>query len=598
MDAADDRAAASSGVRARASRARNPGERVAAAVRLALAVVGAAAVIVEFGFHVPEGERHVARLVVWGVLAGYAVLSWFDAWRGGASRDAARAERWIALAGALVGWWMPGAAVCATLLLLVRLWSGYIWVLGKGVNPGLVFVGSFATLIAGGTGLLMLPAATPEGKEFRLVDALFTATSAGCVTGLVVRDTGTDLTRFGQTVVMILFQLGGLGTVLFGGIVALMLGSSLSLRAVHALSDSAAGGLRGVAGIRRLVLFSGGAVVVTELIGAACLFLGWPDTWEGAPQGLTHWPDRAFHAVFFSVSAFCNAGFATCATSLHGLRAHWTSHVVIAGLIVVGGIGLPVLVNAAQIGRSWVRRRVMGERRMPVRLTLHSKLVLATTATVYLLGAGLILVGQTTQAGLAPGQALLDAHFMSISTRTAGFETVAPAEMGMLSRMSMVVTMFIGGSPGSTAGGLKTVSFAVLFLVVWSAMMDREGVRAFGRSIPMEIISKAATLLVLHAVLCLGVAAALCVTEGAERGVEPGGISAYEQYVFESASACSTVGLSMGITPTLSDAGKLVVAAGMFFGRVGSLALLVSLAGIARRTRARYAYPSEGVVLS
>jgi trk system potassium uptake protein TrkH len=540
----------------------------------------------------------VARLVVWGVLAAYAALSWFDAWRGGASRDAARAERWIALAGALVGWWMPGAAVCATLLLLVRLWSGYIWVLGKGVNPGLVFVGSFATLIAGGTGLLLLPASTPEGKGFRFIDALFTATSAGCVTGLTVRDTGTELTRFGQTVVMILFQLGGLGTVLFGGIVALMLGSSLSLRAVHALSTSTGSGARGVAGIRRLVLFAGGAVLATEAVGAVCLFLWWPETWMGAPEGLSHWPDRAFHAMFFAVSAFCNAGFATSAASLEGLRTHWTSHVVIVGLSFVGSIGLPVLVNWAQIMRSWARRRVLGRRQMPARLSLHSKLALTTTVAVYLIGMVLIFAGQAGQAGVGTTQALLDAHFMSAATRTAGFDTVGPAQMGMLSRMSMVVTMFIGGSPGSTAGGLKTISFAVLILVVWSAMMDREGVRAFGRSIRMEIISKAATLLVLHAVLCLAVTGVLCWTEGAEAGVEPGGISAYEQYVFESVSACSTVGMSMGITPTLSDGGKLAVAAGMFFGRVGSLALLVSLAGIARRTRARYAYPSEGVVLS
>src|SRR5690606_21164162 len=142
----------------------------------------------------------------------YALVSWVEALRHGKRTDAARAERWIALLGAAIGWWVPGAAGCAALLMLIRLWSGYIWLLSVGVHAGLVFVGSFATLIVGGTGLLMLPMATPADRPIRFIDALFSATSAGCVTGLVVRDTGSGFTRFGQSVILALFQLGGLGT--------------------------------------------------------------------------------------------------------------------------------------------------------------------------------------------------------------------------------------------------------------------------------------------------------------------------------------------------------------------------------------------------
>lgn len=599
MPESDD--TASSGPRLGARALANPTRagRIDTFARLALAVIGVAAAVIGFGFATGQTETRIPHGIVWGALAGYAAVAWWGARRSQHGvLEAARAERWIALLGAAIGWWIPGAMVCITLLLLTRLWSAYLWLLSVGVNPGLVFVGSFATLIVGGTGLLMLPASTPQGAPIGFIDALFTATSASCVTGLAVRDTGAGFTRFGQSTILVLIQLGGLGTVLFGGIVALLMGSSLSLRAVHALSDSAAGGSRGVSGVRRLVLFAGVAVLSTEALGAIVLFLSWPNSWVGGPLGLDDWSSRAFHSVFFSVSAFCNAGFATCATGLQGMRTHWTSHVIIAGLIVVGGIGLPVLVNLAQIARSWVRRRWLGHRSMPMRLSLHSKLALLTTLFVYLAGAMLIFAGQTSQAHVPIGQAALDAHFMSVSARTAGFDTVAPASMGMLSRLTLIVSMFIGGSPGSTAGGFKTLGFAVLMLLVWSAVLDRDSVRAFGRSIRMEIISRAATLLVLHVALCLAVAALLCVTEGGDLGVEPGGISAFEQYLFESVSACSTVGLSLGITSSLSDAGKLVVAAGMFFGRVGSLALLVSLVGIARRSQARYAYPSEGVVLS
>lgn len=598
MPASDDTASSGSRLGARALAAPTRAGRIDTVARLVLAVVGVTAAVIGFGFATSPAEARYAHWIVWGALAGYAAVAWWGARRSQLGvLEAARAERWIALLGVAIGWWIPGAMVCITLLLLSRLWSAYIWLLSFGVNPGLVFVGSFATLIVGGTGLLMLPASTPQGAPIGFIDALFTATSASCVTGLVVRDTGAGFTRFGHSIILVLMQLGGLGTVLFGSIVALLMGSSLSLRAVHALSDTTSGG-RGISSVRKLVLFAGGAVFITEMVGALFLFFGWPNTWPGGPEGLNRWPDRIFHSVFFSVSAFCNAGFATNATGMEGMRSHWTSHIVIVGLIAIGGTGLPVLVNMAQIFRSWVRRRVYGERHMPVRLTLHSRLALTTTISVYFIGVGLIWIGQVAQTHAPAGQALLDAHFMSAASRTAGFDTVGPSQMSMFSRMSMVVLMFIGGSPGSTAGGIKTVCLAVLVLLVWSAVLDRSGVRAFGRSVRMEIISRAATIFVLQAMLCLLITGALCLTEGGDRGEPHGQAGAYEQYLFESVSACSTVGLSLGITSSLSDSGKLIVAAGMFFGRVGSLALLVTLVGIARRSQARYAYPSEGVVLS
>ncbi len=504
----------------------------------------------------------------------------------------------MVLGGLIFAWWWPTLDFAGALLFLNHAWMTYLWLLRRGLNPGLIFVLSFFVLIVAGAGVLKLPAATPPEQPIGFIDALFTSTSATCVTGLTVRDTGTGFTRFGQVVIVILIQLGGLGTFVFGALVALLLGSSLSLKAVQAIADTASGAKVSEGSIRRLVLFAAFVVFGFEAIGAAVLYFGWPDTWARAPADIQTPIGRAFHSVFFSISAFCNAGFATTPNSVESLRIHWTTHVVIAGLSFIGGLGLPVYTNFAQIIRARLRARRLNTG-MLVRFSLHTRMVLWVTFITYFISVLLIFFSQVVQRDVPVGTAVLDAHFMSIATRTAGFDNTTPAGMGPLSRFTLLITMFIGGAPASAAGGIKVIVFGVLVLMAWSAIMNRESVQVMGRMITPEVQRRAAALFMIHLMLVLVIAGVLVVTENGQTPSNPGSdISVFEEMFFESVSGCSTVGMSLGPTPRLSDSGKVAVTVGMFLGRVGSLAFLVALVGVVRRDRARFEYPTEGVVLT
>jgi len=234
-----------------------------------------------------------------------------------------------------------------------------------------------------------------------------------------------------------------------------------------------------------------------------------------------------------------------------------------------------------------------------VRFTLHTRLVLMVTLVTYLIGMVLIFISQVVQRDVPFGTAVLDAHFMSVATRTAGFDSTTPAGMGPLSRFVLMVTMFIGGAPASAAGGIKVIVFGILVLMAWSAIMNRDSVQAFGRTITPEVQRRAAALFMIHLILVLVIAGVLVVTETNHSPANPGtDIGVFEELVFESISGCSTVGMSLGPTADLTNPGKIAVTIGMFLGRVGALAFLVTLAAMVRRGRARYTYPTEGVVLT
>ena len=574
-------------------------------LRFSLAVVFNVITVLHIGWDDPIFHSRLAHWVQFSVFAAYVVsLVWterrelFKPSFGGFFFAAIQPRRLIVLTAIVLCWWWPALAIAGALLLLLHLWSLYVWLLQRNVNPSVVFVGSFVALITIGTVALKLPASTPPDHPISWVDAAFTSTSAACVTGLIVRDTPHEFTRFGQFVIMGLFQLGGLGVILFGSMVALLLGSSISLKAVHAMTDSAQHGAASVSSVRRLVIFAAGVVFGLEALGAAALYFGWPPAsqWAHAPAGLDVPIDRAFNAAFFSISAFCNAGFATTSDSLESIQLHWTTHIVIGGLIVIGALGLPVYANLAQI----VRARFKGRRRRStgglVRLTLHVKIALVASLIVHVLATAGIFFGDFLQREDPWYIALLDGNFMSI-TGTAGFSTTPPSHMGPFGRLSLMFAMFVGGSPGSVAGGIKTIVFGILAVTVWSTITGREGIHIFKRRIPDEVVRKAIALFVLQVLLIMTVTGVLLFTE-AERLDIPAKIGFFELVLFEAISACSTVGLSLGITPELSTAGRIAIIAGMFVGRVGSLAFLVSLIGFAAKRRPRYAYPTEAVVLS
>lgn len=594
------------------------GSRAESVWRLALVGLLNAPTVLAVGVHETPVEGRVLVLIQAGLLLAY-VLSYVlvpggglaggaggvggegeSGWRGWLVRARRQPHIAAALVGLVLAWWTPALEFFAAVVLVIHLFQLYASFLARGVSPALLLVISFLTLIAIGTAVLMLPRATPEGSSISLVDALFTATSAVCVTGLVVRDTGTEFTRLGQTAIMVLMQFGGLGIVLFGSFMALLLGSSLSARAEAAIAESSGRDRSG--GLKRIFLFGLGLFLITELACFVALYFGWPRTWAGAPAGIDEPGERAYHAAFFAVSAFCNAGFATTEGSLEGLRFHWTTHIAMAGTIVIGGIGLPAMINLAQVARAKLTRRPVSKGAL-VRLNLHTKLVIAMSIMLYVVGLAAILVGRFVQSDQGFFDSLVDAHFLSLASRTAGFNTVPTGDVGPLSRFILLFLMFCGGSPGSTAGGIKTIVVGVLVITVWSTLIARPRPEAFGRTISDELVRKAAVLIALGLATIVLVTAVLSLTdqqalEAARGESDQTSAAVFEQLLFESVSACSTVGLSLGITDRLSDAGRLTITAAMFVGRVGPLVFLVALTGFARKRRARYSYPTEELVMS
>lgn len=563
---------------------------------MALAAIAFAPGILRFGW--PEGEApvppglvHVAQAVL---LAAYAVMLLVErvtVRRAGRSREGRHhGFEWVTLGlAAVLALWWPALAIAAGLLVVFHMVRLYVVVVERtSIPPGAVFVGSFIVLIAAGTLALKLPAATPPDQPISTLDAAFTITSAISQTGLVVRPTGEGFTRFGQTVIMVWIQLGALGVLVFGAVFALVLGSGFGLKATQTLAEGTEQGWVGQFSLARLVAF---IIIVThalEAAGVAALYFGWPAEWKGAPD-MESAGDRLYHCVFFSVSAFCNAGFVTTTDSLESLRVHWTSHVVIAGLIVLGSIGFPVLNDFRRTVMARFRRQVVIDGAL-VRLTLNSKLILTTTLCVYLLGVVSITIGELSQANVPLGVAALDAHFMTIN-RTSGFDTIPPVEMGLFSQLTLILLMFIGGSPGSVAGGIKIMVFAVLVLTVWATIRGRSETTVFGRAIPDELVRKSATLIVLCLATVMVVAGVVAAADGGEGG------PSLEKIIFECVSAFGTTGLSMGITSDLGPVSRAALMVAMFLGRVGTFATIAALVTIARRRRPTYAYPTEGVII-
>jgi trk system potassium uptake protein TrkH len=449
----------------------------------------------------------------------------------------------------------------------------------KRLGPSQLFIGSFLLLIAMGTvGFKVLPGLY-TGEPLSWLNAVFTATSAVCVTGLIVVDTETFFTTAGQGWILLLIQLGGLGMITFTSLIIVALGRRLSLRS-HALSSEGAKLVPDIGPARltrNIVLFT----VTFEVVGALFLYARWVPTfgWEGAI-----WP-----SVFQAISAFCNAGFSTFSTSLMTFnRDPWILGVIMV-LIVLGGIGF---LSLDEFYLFWKARRT--DRRF--RLSLHSKLVFV--GTVLLLAAGWIgyalLEWHQTLAEMAPPTKLMNSLFASVTARTAGFNTLDYGQMHPSTDFLTILLMSIGGSPGSTAGGIKTTTFMLLGLVAWSRLAGYEFTTFLGRSVPEATINRAIGLFVVAVGV---VTAGIFVFSATELpwATVPG--SGFLYYMFEASSAFNTVGLSMGVTTYLSDLGRLTTILMMFIGRVGPLTVAAALArpSYKRQGPKRYAY--EDVVV-
>jgi trk system potassium uptake protein TrkH len=438
---------------------------------------------------------------------------------------------------------------------------------------------SFAALILTGTLLLILPAAA-NGPRLSFVDELFTATSATCVTGLIVVDTGSKLSLFGQWVVLALIQCGGLGIMTFSTVLILVMTGRFSFMQRSVIQDSFTHGpdtaLPSL--VRHVVLFT----LLLEAVGAAMLFLRFSKIYH---------PGRALYfAVFHAISAFCNAGFSLYRQSLMDFSGDPLVSLTVAFLIIFGGIGFLVLL---ELKRLFLSR---GRNRRGRRLSVHSKLVL--TLTVILLAGGtvgfLISEWNGSMGGLTGPSKFLAAFFQSVTARTAGFNTLDFGKMANVTLLFTILLMFVGAGSGSTAGGIKVNTLGVLFALSRSRLRGEEGTSIFRRSLSPETVGRAISVLVLAVVLIYAATMALTVSElGTTLHQESRGL--FLELLFEVVSAFGTVGLSVGITPQLSSVGKLIIILVMYLGRLGPLSIAVALTG--KETRSRFKYAEENVMI-
>lgn len=451
-------------------------------------------------------------------------------------------------------------------------------------NSALLLVGSFLFLIVSGTLLLRLPAcraatgnAAPESAPWNV--AVFTATSAVCVTGLIVEPTGSYWSTTGHAVILTLIQLGGLGILTFGAFVAVLSSrQSWRFREASTLrelldSDSTLSSRK----LLRTILFF---TLVSEAIGAVCLLGLWT---EDTP---------VWHSVFHSVSAFCNAGFSLRDDGLLGMAGHWQVSAVMTSLIILGGLGFAVVQDLAQFvrrGRGRTGRILGAGSAVRRRLSVHSRLVLVTGALLLALGSCGFFALESLQAtsGRGDGSLLLDAWFQSVTFRTAGFNTMDHESLHPASKLLAIFLMFVGAAPGSTAGGVKTVIIALIVLDLFAVLRGRDCVEVFGRSIPAHQVARALAVIGAGLTVVLTTAGLLMIFEqDPARSLD---------YLFEATSAFATVGVSAGITPTLTLPSRIVIIVVMFLGRIGPITLLLAMSG--QSDSARYRFPEERVSL-
>lgn len=417
--------------------------------------------------------------------------------------------------------------------------------ISKILTPFRVIILGFAGIILLGTFILMLPISSSNGVPAPFGEALFTATSAVCVTGLIVRDTATSWSLFGRIIILVMIQTGGLGIITVAASFSLLSGRKFSLRQrstmQKAISAQKSGG---IAALTKFIIIT---TFLIEFAGALLLM----------PFFVTKYGKNGIGmAVFHSVSAFCNAGFDVMGantgkySSLTSFSGNAGVNIVIMLLIVIGGIGF----------LTW--DDVIAHKLKFKRYSLQSKVVIVTSAVLIVFPAFLFFLNDLK--GLPMNERVLSSLFQSVTTRTAGFNTINLNQMSAAGKSMMIVLMLIGGSPGSTAGGMKTTTIAILLANAHSCFFQQGEVHCFKRRIDNDTVRTASTLLLMYTVLCFGSASVISIQEG---------LSFYT-CLFETASAIGTVGLTLGITPQLGAMSRGVLIVLMFIGRVGGLTLI------------------------
>ena len=461
--------------------------------------------------------------------------------------------------------------------------------LARQIHPANLFVGSFAGIIVMGALLLLLPAATPG--SISITDAFFTATSAVCVTGLIVVDTATDFTFFGQTVILFLIQLGGLGILTFTSFFAYFFKGNSSLQETVMLRDMVSSEQLG--NVFKVVVKIVVATLVIELIGALGIYF------STDPAHFSSWYEQVFFALFHSVSAFCNAGFSILTDGLYDgrFRFNYGLQWMVILLIIFGGLGFNILNNLYEYLKITIKNSIhTWERNLdaivvrPRIISLNSRIVIQTTLILLTVGVVFFLFSEFRQSLSSHDSwwgKFTTAMFCSTTPRTAGFNTIDMRSLSVPGVMATMLLMWIGASPASTGGGIKTSTFALAVLNVWAVVRGRPYIELGHREVPTESVQRAFAIIALSL-------AALSIGIFALSWMEPD--KDLVDLSFECVSAYSTSGLSLGITSHLGTGSKWVLIALMFSGRVGTLNLLAGM--LQQLHRANYRYPQESVLIN
>jgi len=424
--------------------------------------------------------------------------------------------------------------------------------------------------ISAGAVLLLLPFSTKSG-HISLVDALFTATSGVCVTGLIVQDTATYFTTVGKIIILVLFQLGGLGIMTFSTLILLVAGKKISIKDKILIQEgyqpTAARDVKSI--IRNIFLYA----MIIEAAGALSFFIYWKREFP--------WPKALLNSIFHSVSAFCNAGLSLFSDSFLSYRSNAWVNITLIVLIVLGGLGFLVLQEMKEIFSGRIRRQ-------KVQISLHSKLVLTLTSVLIVVSFILFLImewNHSLKTFTVKGK-VFSSLFQIITPRTAGFNTMDLNSLGFAAVFLLTVLMFVGASPGSTGGGIKTSTIGVIFAFLKSKIAARESVNLFYRTLPLELVTRA--FMVVTLAICI-----ICLSSFILFLTQPA--ASMREVMFEVFSAFGTVGLSLGMTAKLNTVGKIVIILTMYIGRIGPLTLLYAFSR--QKALGRYEYVEESVMI-
>lgn len=438
----------------------------------------------------------------------------------------------------------------------------------KKLNPAQILVLGFAGLIIIGGILLNLPIASVDGESIGFIDSLFTSASAVCVTGLVVVNTATYWTLFGKIVILMLIQMGGLGFMTMATLVALLIGKRITLRQRLVIQEGLNQfSLEGVVKLTKYVIMS---TLIIEAIGAIILSTRFVPIY-GIKNGI-------WYSIFHSISAFCNAGFDITGNSIVPFAGDAVVNITLALLIIIGGLGYTVYIDLT-------RNKEFKSN------TLHTKFVLLSTAILLITGFAFILIIEYNNPKTLGNLPFIDkitaSMFQAVVPRTAGFNSIDIGGLTKATSFLMIILMFIGGSPGSTAGGIKTTTFGVIILTIYSILKGKSDVDVFRKRIPYELIFRALAVLGISLFLVVFVTMILTLTESE---------NSFLDLLFETTSAFATVGLTRGVTSDLSSIGRLILIFTMFTGRLGPLTLGFALAKRQDKDKGNFRYP-EGKIM-